>query len=138
MTELEDISKIINWYFKESSKCQDINILLASRDKLSVLSFRLAEITANEKRDYNLSYFKRKIEVCRSTQQMINAKMKFNQAENKALLDNEGFYKDEILKEALAYKMDVLLRQCNKILEAMNQRIAHLKDEFKRKNNQPG
>ena len=82
------------------------------------------------KRDYNQSYFIRKISINKSTQGFItNKKLPKNKAETLSLIENEEIYAKEIELESMAYQYDLLLRQVNKILEAMSQRISYLKTE---------
>jgi hypothetical protein len=128
MEILTRIEAIISWY-KDNAATQSIDALLSERDSLAVYSYSLAELSGASKGDYNEAYFIRKVYVTRKTQQLIAKGLAYNKAEAESLLANEAVYKDEILKESISYKYDLLLKQVNKILDAMSQRISYLKQE---------
>ena len=130
---LQQISEILTLYAANSGG-QAVDLLLRQRDVLAALSYRLAEMAGEAKGEYNAKYFQRKITVARATQRLINEGMAFNKADSKSLIENEDYYRAEIAKEAEAYKMDLLLKQVNRVLDAMSQRISFLKMELK--NNQ--
>ena len=125
---LKNIKEILTWYHKSSGN-QEVNDFLDRRDKLAIWSFRLAELAADLKIDYNAKYFIRKINVAKNKQAYINEKKSATEAENLATLDFQEVWDEMIQAEAEAYRADVLLRQVNKVLEAMNQRIAFMKTE---------
>lgn len=125
---LDQISDILIHY-QENSVNESIDSLLHTRDQLAVLSYRMAEICGDSKGDYNKLYFLRKIAVAKSTHQIQQKGLAFNKAEGESLLKHEQEYRKELTKEAEAYKNDILLKQCNKVLEAMMQRISYLKTE---------
>jgi len=126
---LKEIELILSSYFLKGSSMQ-INELLDLRDKLAIHSYRLAEYTAGTKTTYNASYFNRKISVLKETQNIINArKLSKAQATVDAELANEELFEMEQIDEANAYKHDLLLKQVNQVLSAMQQRISYLKKE---------
>lgn len=126
---IEEISKGIQWYFENSVKAS-IDVLMEFQDKMTAYSFWMAEITADQKKDYNLKYFSRKIEVAKSKQGFIkNQKSPVNKAEIDAVIENEDILKAEVEAESYTYKCDLLLKQTNKLLDAIRQRISFLKDE---------
>jgi hypothetical protein len=129
MDTLEQINRLIDNYEK-SIGSQNLSKLLELRDRLSVWTYRLAQEATEFKKDYNTAYFIRKISVSKSTQGILNnKKVAFNKASLDALVENEDIYKEEQSLESACYTMDLLLRQSNKILEAMAQRISYLKTE---------
>ncbi len=128
MEELKKISDII-LHYGDNGSSDSIDSLLQQRDELATLSFRLAEISSNSKRDYNGAYFIRKVNIARNIQELQKQGMSYNKADAESLIKNEKFYRNEILKEAEAYKMDLLLKQCNKVLDAMSQRISYMKQD---------
>ena len=131
---MEEIGKGIQWYFENSHKAT-INVLMEFQDKMTAYAFWLAEIAADQKKDYNLKYFSRKIEVAKSKQNFIqNQKMKVNQSEIEATIENEDILKEEIESESYTYKCDLLLKQTNKLLDSIRQRIAYLKQEKQNSN----
>ena len=128
---IEPIQEVIDTYEGESGT-MGIEALLDVQDQLVTLSWRLAEETAEAKTDYNWSYFTRKIEVKRAQQGMImNQKMAVNQAAIVAETENKEKFEIEVRNESICYRLDLLLKQVNKILSAMQQRISYRKDEFK-------
>ena len=125
---LKNIKNILTWYHQSKGN-QEIRDFLDRRDKLAIWSFRLAELAADLKIDYNAKYFIRKINVAKNKQAYINEKKSAVVAENLATLDFQEVWDEMIQAEAEAYRADVLLRQVNKVLDAMNQRIAFMKSE---------
>lgn len=125
----KQIEVILLWYWEHGSKDQSIEQLLGSRDRLAILSFRLAQIAAQHKRDYNGAFFLKTIKVERSAQAIMKSGLKYNKAKGDALLENENFYKMELDRESDAYEADLLLRQVNQCLQAMQQRIAYINKE---------
>lgn len=126
---MEEIKTIIDWYLEECHTAP-IESLLKAQDKLSVLAWRLAEQSAEVKKQYNASYFIRKIEVNRSKQGLMNSGKSGTQSEAESIVENEDKHKTELELEAMVYKMDLLLRQTNKVISAMAQRISYAKIEL--------
>jgi len=136
-TTLQSIEAILTWY-QANGATQSIENLLDAQDKLSIHSYRLAEIAGQSKSKYNSSYFIRKISVAKSTHAMQTEKVAYNKAENKAMIENELAYQNEINTEAEAYTSDLLLKQVNKVIASMSQRISYLKHEKQRTQTQAG
>ncbi len=128
METIEQIAKNITWY-ENNYRTSTIGDLLANRDKIAVLSFGLAEMCATAKKMYNGKRFIRKIEFSRQKQEFINKGSAIGKASEEATEAIEMEYREELEAEALGFRYDVLLRQVNKILEAMNQRISYVKKE---------
>jgi len=122
------ISQDLNWYY-ENCKTPDINKLLSIRDHLAVMSYNLASIAADLKLDYNTNYYIRKIETARSKQGFIARGKSAAQSETDSIVAMSDHFKNELEAEANSYKVDLLLKQVNKILDAMNQRIAFARSE---------
>lgn len=126
---LSEIEKILSRYFTDGSKMQ-VTELLDLRDRLSIHSYRLAEYTADAKTTYNASYYIRKISVLKETQNIIQVrKLSKAQAEIEAEIINDELFQNQQIDEARAYKHDLLLKQTNQVLSAMQQRISYLKKE---------
>jgi len=62
---LDQIDQIISWY-DENSSTAPVERLLDAQDKLSTLSWNLAELSSQTKTDYTYKYFIRKIQVNKS------------------------------------------------------------------------
>jgi hypothetical protein len=125
----KQISDIIIWYKDIGILTQNINQLLEYKDMLAISSYMLAEFAATKKIDYNVAYFVRKVSVIREKEQN-NKNMSATKAETKAMLSKENDYYREINAQGEAYKADLLLKQVNKILDCMTQRISYLKQEL--------
>ena len=125
----KEISDCIIWYNNIGLNTQNITELLNCKDKLAINSYSLAEYAAFKKIDYNIAYFIRKVSVIREKEQN-NKNMSATKAETKALLSKENDYHREIEAQGEAYKADLLLKQVNKIIDCMTQRISYLKQEL--------
>jgi hypothetical protein len=130
---VKEIELILSDYFQKGSS-QDIEGLLLWQDKLSIHSYRLAQLTADSKNVYNGNYFIRKITVNKQQQSIIaTRKISKAQANLEADVLSEDLFKNELESEGLTYKYEMLLNQVNKILSAMQQRISYLKTEKNQK-----
>jgi hypothetical protein len=130
---VKEIELILSDYFQKGSS-QDIEGLLLWQDKLSIHSYRLAQLTADSKTVYNGNYFIRKITVNKQQQSMIaTRKISKAQANLEADVLSEDLFRNELESEGLTYKYEMLLNQVNKILSAMQQRISYLKTEKNQK-----
>lgn len=126
MELLDRIHTKLKW-FKENSKNCIIEDLITVRDRLAVDSYDLALLCADSFSDYNGNYFMRKIQTAKKINELVKANTAVNKADNLAKEELEVVYETEMQSEALAHKLGLLLRQVNKVLDAMNQRISHMK-----------
>ena len=122
------IHELLHDYVKNNTT-NSIDYLLDIQDKLCIWGMRLAEITADCKTTYNYQYFIRKIHVSKQIQNLIKQGTRIGQASNSAIADNEEVFNAEQESESIAYKADLILKQLNKSLSAIQQRISHLKYE---------
>ena len=134
MTEektIVEINDLINDY-TESGERYSLPDLLNTQDKLSGYSYRFAEIVAKAKAEYNFGYLKRKIVINRATQSLIDLKIEkaVNKCQLKAETQNEDLLKSELTLEALSYEYDLKLKQLNRVLSSMQQRISFSKKEW--------
>ena len=127
---ISDLQKIIDWY-GQSGSTATIEDLLKWKDKTCVKCWYLAEIAADMKNQYNKSRFVKKIHVGRKKMEFIGKGAKVNAAEIEADVSAADLYEDEMSKEALAYRLDKLYDAAGNIIQAMQQRISHLKTESK-------
>ena len=128
MTIIEQITQIINTYNKQY-KSLSIDDLLNAKDKLVTLNFNLAEEVADSKKSYNMGYYIRKINIVKSKNAFINQGQSATAAQSAATEDNAEELKEELDREGIAYRMDLLLKQSNKVVDALTQRISYLKTE---------
>lgn len=124
----KEIGDIIGWYAINNTNSHPEDIL-DKRDKLAVLSYRLAEIVGDAKGNYNSAYFMKVIQVAREKQVLIEKNLAYNKAEVKAIIESEAFFEDAIEKETVSFKNDILLKQLNRVLDAMNQRLSFANKE---------
>lgn len=122
---LEDIDQVIDWYFANSNSAS-VDDLIYNQDKLATYSWNLAELSGETKEDYTFKYFIRKINV-NKTAQSLTKQMAMNKALSQSELLNEQHLKAEIEAEGAAYTADIKLKQVNKILQVMQQRISYAK-----------
>jgi len=125
---LADIRKVLVWYSNHGAGA-GIDDLLEHRDTLAILSYGLAERAGNRFIEYNNSYFIRVVRVSKIVNAMVKQGMAVNRAESEAKELQQETIKNEKDAEGAAFLADKLLKQVNKILEAMNQRISNLKQE---------
>lgn len=130
------IGDLMDWYYKQAAQQGDINKLLRAQDRLSALSYNLAHIAGDFKDNYNTKYYIRKVEHSISKQKFMNLGDNGTESETNATVANKTNVQAEKDAEAASYKVDLLLKQVNKVLSAMQQRISYLKQEFGRANPQ--
>lgn len=135
-TNIEEINELLIWYDNNSTKHISINYFLDFQDKLAIRSYRLAEELAEIKREYNLKYFMRKIEFNKSKKHYIDDGKSGVQAEAEANLEVEKLQKAETDWESVGFRLEQLLRQINRILQAIQQRISFMKYEMQRTDSQ--
>ena len=123
MSAISEIERILSWY---KVKCEDCNlaILMASRDKLSVLSYDLAKEVAIAQTNYNSAYFIRRISVNRTANNLVKEGLAVNKANLEAIEENQAHYQNESTRESEAFMNNLLLKQVNQVLAAMQQRIS--------------
>jgi len=132
MTELTKIINTLQAYIKEYNSIRDsgnISLILDIKDNICAWSFRFAELTADIKISYNDLYFIRRINVAKTRQALIKQGSTIGAADTDALVKHEESYKAEQEYESLSYKADLMLRQTNVIVRAIEQRISYLKFE---------
>lgn len=122
------ISEIMVWY-GEFSRIAFPDELLDKRDELAVLSFHLAEKTGNSGIEKDNSYFIRVINIAKYQDSLLEKDVPFNKSETKSLLQNESYYRDAMQKKSISNKNDILLKQVNIVLFAMDKRIDYAMKE---------
>jgi len=130
MTIIEQITEVIMAYNK-NYKTLSIDELLNAKDKIVTLNFNLAEEVAAAKDSYNMGYYLRKINVVKTKNVYINQGKSATAAESTAIENTRAELKAELEKESYAYRLDLLLKQSNKVVDALTQRISFLKVEKK-------
>ena len=138
MKELTEIIEKLQGLIKEYNQIRDsgnISLILDLKDKICAWSFRFAELTADLKIEYNQRYFIRKIATAKTKHALIRNDMTIGKADAESMIEHETEYKSEQEIEGLSYKADIMLRQTNMIIRAIEQRVSWLKVESKQYNN---
>ena len=125
----QNISQIVTWYAKTKPNETQLVELLDNMDRLTGYLWLYADYVADAKREYNLKYFTRKVSVSKEKMNLINSGLAVNKAEVEAMLANETQFQLEQEAEAICYKADLLLRQGNRVVEAMRSRLSYYKQE---------
>jgi hypothetical protein len=125
----EEIGKIVTWYAKTKPNETQLIELLDNIDRLTALLWLYADFVAEAKVEYNRKYFVRKIEVSREKMNLVNSGLDMNKAETEAMLAKELEFEMEQEAEAVCYKADLLLKQGNRVVDAMRTRISFYKQE---------
>ncbi|MFW5871754.1 MAG: hypothetical protein ACOCUT_01470 [bacterium] len=136
MKEIEvitEIGKLIESY-RSNYATLNISQLMNFRDKLATYSYNLAEISADAKDDYNTNLYVNRIEFNRAKQHYMNEGNTGTKAEALASTDTEESLKNKLGAESWGYRADALLKQVNKVLDSVGQRISVLKKEWEKNN----
>lgn len=129
LSNIEKIDQILKWYQNHLNH-ENIPDLLKIQDRIAIISYRMAEELSEIKKEYNLLYFARKIEFNKQKNHLINEMNKKNyEADASANMFVEEIQKDEVEYESAGYKLETLLRQLNKVMDSLQQRISYLKIE---------
>ena len=131
-TDIEIIEKICSlliWYEKHGEKAEIVK-LLSFQDKLSLLSCNLATITAQSKGSHLRAYFERKHAFSVKKIAFIKDGEKIGIAEEKATSQLSDFTRVEIETEEIADSLMLELRQVNRVLSSVQQRISFAKAEW--------
>ena len=127
--KLDKIEAILVWYHKECDSCE-LAILMHKSDQLANLAYGLAKELGSVHGAYNHAYFIRRINVSKTVNKLVQKGLAMNKSDHEALEENEAFFSEEKEKESESFSLNLLLKQVNKILERMNQRISYLKIEL--------
>ena len=127
---LKKIEGLLSEYMSIRNSC-NITALLDVQDKIAIWGMRLAELSADYMTSYNYQYFIRKINVSKKKMQLIKLGNKIGASDAQAMVDNEEVMNVEQENESIAYKADLILKQLNKTLSSIQQRISFMKQEQK-------
>ena len=126
---LDRINDIIKWYIKTKPNEMHMVLLIDKMDELSGLLWLMADFTADAKLEYNSKYFIYKIDTAREKINLIKTGLAVNKADIEAMLSKEVEYELQLEAEAVSYKADLLIRQGNRVVDAMRTRISYFKAE---------
>ena len=126
---LAKISDIITWYNGNAQKAT-IDMILAAKDRLVTLNYNLGEMLADSQTEFNKKYFIRRISIAKKEAYHIQQGEAISKAKTVAVSECEFEFKEELDAESYANKVEILLRQSNRVVDAMQQRISVLKKEY--------
>lgn len=127
------LAKYITQYHRDY-KTLSIDELCNIKTQIVCFSCNLAEETAQAKGTSLGAYFNRKISVINRTEEIIKSEVfkeikNQTRAENMAKEELQDLYMDELDAQREAHKYELFLRQVNKVIEDITQRISVLKKE---------
>ena len=128
---LDKVCQLLEWYENNADKAPILS-LLNFQDKLSLLSTNIAKITGDCKASYLTAYFERKHNHSIKKLYYIGNGDSASKAEERAELENEEKRRNEIEEEKASYTISLQLKQVNKVLSAVQQRISFAKSEKQR------
>lgn len=128
---LKEIIRLIGLY-RDNYKNLSLDQLVNMRDRLAAYCFSFAEEVADIKTGYNETVFVRRVEVMRTKQNILKARGKLSDGKLKDEADLEHIeeLKAELERESASYKADLLLRQANRVIDAIEQRVSYKKLEY--------
>jgi len=127
------IGKIVSWYNTNCKSATPVQ-LLDCKDTLVTLNYNLAETVADMTKDYHKSYYIRKMAIAVKKNAFIKNGEAIGKAESLATEEAAEQFENELEFEALALRFELLLKQSNKIVDAIQQRVSYLKVELNRNN----
>lgn len=124
---LDEIQQVIEWYQREGSTTT-IERLLDCQDYLATVSFTLCELVSSAKKDYLDTETNKKAELIQKELQYKET-LKATEAKQKAFLDTLEIQRIEDTQKAYFALVDLKRQQLNRVIEAIKQRVSHMKKE---------
>lgn len=132
MNKIQENLEVAKSILQEYENTTELTRVLQLYKRLSIYSVFLWENLSQLKKQYNTSYYTRKIEVSKSYLNNKKDKITDKKAVSLADIENEELYIQESQNEALALRLDIFLKQINKVLMAMSSDVSYLKNEHNR------
>jgi hypothetical protein len=130
---LNKIKSDIDWY-NEHCKDASIDNLMKLKSHIVTLNYNVAEHLTSLKKDYNVARYNKKIAFTRAKNELVRKGEKIGAAESEADEKTADEYKQELDIENLAYRLEMLLKQSNYVVDDISQRISVLKRERENSN----
>ena len=127
---LKEVDSILRWFYQTKEK--PLPILIDKKEKLSVLSFYVAEQLSDLKAQYNLKYYDRRISFTRSVNRQIKEGAPVSKAEYIGREETNDILQEEMEIENLAYRLENILKSIKQVLDAMRDSFVYLKAEYDR------
>ena len=134
MTNLEQINEIVYWWLELPSDYKDLNELLYARQRLSGHLFLFAQELAQYRRDWSGSQAKIEKVKNQSRVKFMATDSSAQKADYKARANMAADYEQDKINEALYFGTKHVYDSVEQVLESMNQRIAHLREEWRLEN----
>ena len=132
---IDKIEKMLVWY---NDNCDKANIedLLRLSDKLSILSVNVASMTAQADGHFLRAYFNRKCHFANRKLHWIDTGNSATVSQEIVLQEQEykALKEEELDAEILTRRLELMLKQTNKVLDSLRQRISFEKMEMQRMN----
>lgn len=127
------VTDLLVWYESNNEKASILQ-LLNFQDKLSLLSTNIAKIVGDCKASYLKAYFDRKHSFSIKKLYHIGKGSSGTKAQELAEIEIDELKHAEIEEEKASYTISLQLRQLNKVLSAVQQRLSFMKTEKQRMN----
>lgn len=131
---ITEITKYIRWYTSKSATAT-IDDIMICQDKLAGYCHHISTELNQNHSNYIKAYSTRKWSFANHKSRFIN-----NQSMSAAHADVEAEIKikedreNEDLYDSLGYKLDLIIKDINRILKVSQQRVSYMKQEFSRQN----
>lgn len=132
MIKIEENINKTKKILEDYQNCKDINTMVELYERLTMYAVFLWENLSELKKDYNMNYYKRKIEISHSFLNNRQEKISERTSLEMANTQNQELIREELESESLVNRLDIFLRQVNKVAEAMRTRISLEKSERNR------
>ena len=134
MRDILDNMKTAHSILDDYENTKELVAVLELYKRLSLYSVFLWENLSNYKKEYNIRNYNRKIEVSKSYLNNKKSKITDRTSLEMANTENEELFKQEQEMESLALRLDIFLKQINRVLQAMSSDVSYLKWEANRTN----
>lgn len=126
---IERANNAVQTYYNRGDGMQ-LKDLHTLQDRLSSLLYFIGDQEATMKGEYNNTRFKREITFNRSRMNFRKDGHNGGDSDAKANQVIEDDKREELEKEAFAYRLQTLIKRSDKILSSISQRITTLRDEM--------
>lgn len=134
MTNIEQINEIVYWWIELTDDYKDLNELLYARQRLSGYLFSFANELAQMRKEWSASQSKIEKVKNQNRVRFLATDSSIQKADYKARANSASDFEEDKLNEALYFGSKHIYDATVQVLDAMNQRIAHLREEWRLEN----
>lgn len=128
---VEGLHKIVAEYNElVKTNCQDVGEYMTLRDRATNGAFFLSEFLGNMKIEYNQARFIRKMEVVKTKASLIRDGKSAAAAQTAAEEEKELEYQNELEKEGIAVRCELILKSTYELIYSIRQRISVMMKEY--------